>query len=788
MLERDFDECTPTYFFLTMRSLFITLLLLFVTFVSQAQFTIYGTVTDAQNDPLEDVTINLDDQSFYLLTNANGEYRIEVSQGSHTLHATRIGYDDYSITIQIEKDTEQDIKLIFSVNVMDEVLISAIREKETSPMSFSELSKSELSERNLGQDLPILLNYLPSVVTTSDAGAGVGYTGMRVRGSDATRVNVTINGVPYNDSESQTTYWVDLPDFTSSVENVQLVRGVGSSTNGSGAFGANLSLLTDGISNESSVEISSSAGSFNTRKASLKFDSGLLNNSVNFIGRLSRIKSDGYIDRASSDLSSYFTQLSYNKGNTMIKALAFGGLEETYQAWYGVDPETLASDRTHNFAGEHYDDDGNVLYYDNQVDHYSQDHYQLLLNQKINDNFNFNLTGHYTWGRGYYEQYKQDENITDYINAPVGEFGMTDLIRRKWLNNNFYGAITSVTYHSEKVESILGFSFNQYNGDHFGEIIWAEITFGADIRERYYDFFGNKTEKNIYWKNTYSFSNQLQLFTDVQLRNVRYNASGVAENEIEDVFSFFNPKVGLSYKTKSGLAYISYALANKEPSRNDYENGNPKQEELSDLELGYRVKIGKSAINVNTYFMNYKNQLVLTGALDDTGAPVKTNIGESYRAGLEFDANFVLHERLHFIPNITLSKNENINFFTSNENGLEELGNTKISFSPGIIAGNRLAYNPVNSLWITLLTKYVGEQFMGNIEAPLSKLDSYLVNDVSINYTIKPKTTFKSINLSLLLNNILDAEYESNGYWGPGYVGYYPQAGFNLLGGVSFKF
>ncbi len=352
--------------------------------------------------------------------------------------------------------------------VLDEVFVSAIRVNNQSPVTFSNLDKNSFSPRNLGQDIPILMNYLPSVVTTSDAGAGVGYTGIRVRGSDATRVNVTINGIPYNDSESHGTFWVNLPDFASSTESLQLQRGVGTSTNGAGAFGASLNILTDALSEEAYAQLSSSVGSFNTLRNNIKFSTGLLNERIELAGRLSRITSDGYIDRASSDLDSYFLQGAFKNNKTLIKALLFGGHEITYQSWFGIDAETLQRDRTFNPAGQYTDADGTLRFYDNEVDNYKQDHAQLLWNQNWTPSWSTNMALHFTHGRGYFEQFREDDAFSIYGIEPLlvngTEVNTTDLVRRRWLDNDFYGAVFSTTYQTAKANLIFGGGWNQYEG------------------------------------------------------------------------------------------------------------------------------------------------------------------------------------------------------------------------------------------------------------------------------------------------------------------------------------
>ncbi len=698
------------------------------------------------------------------------------------------------------------------VQKLDEILVNAIRVKEGTPMTFSNVTKKELAKRNLGQDIPILLNYLPNVVTTTDAGAGVGYTGIRVRGSDATRVNVTINGIPYNDSESHGTFWVNLGDFASSVESLQLQRGVGTSTNGSGAFGASLNILTDAVSNEANAEIASSIGSFNTFKNTLKFSTGKLNDHFEIAGRLSKITSDGYIDRAESELKSYFLQGSYVADNTLIKAIAFGGFERTYQSWFGVDAATLESDRTFNPAGIYTDADGNTQFYDNEVDNYNQDHYQLHWNQRYDNNWSSNVAFHYTYGRGYFEQYKENEDFSTYGFSPITIGGetieTTDLIRRRWLDNDFYGTTFSLNYKNRKADVIFGGSYNVYKGDHFGEVIWAQFASDSEIRDRYYDNSAKKTEFNMFSKATIKLDDQWSLYGDLQMRSIDYSTDGGLNSDlvtfsVDDNFTFFNPKVGANYQiNQQNSLYASYARANREPNRTDYENGNPEPEQLNDFELGWRHSSEKTILNANIYYMAYNNQLVLTGALDDVGSPIRANSGKSYRLGLEIDAQLKVSDKFSIRPNIGISANKNVNFTRTLNGEIADLGNTNISYSPNLIIGSMLQYTPIENLQLVFLSKYVGEQYMSNFDVETSKLDSYFVNDFNITYEVKPKSIFKSIVFSGLLNNLFNTEYVSNGYyftyddtWSvPGQTttldgaGYYPQAGTNFFLGATFKF
>jgi len=592
-----------------------------------------------------------------------------------------------------------------------------------------------------------------------------------------------------------------MPDFTSSTESMQLQRGVGTSTNGSGAFGASLNLLTDAVSEDSFGEISTSAGSYNTFKNTVKFSTGKINDQIEFSGRLSKIDSDGYIDSAWSDLKSYFLQAAYVDDNTLIKALTFGGHEKTYQAWYGVTTEEMES------LGRTY----NPYKYENEIDNYKQDHYQLHWNEKLSNKWSTNVGLNYTYGRGYYEQYKDGEDFADYDLTPIiigGEtINETNLIRRRWLDNDFYVLNANATYKNSELEFILGTSLSNYKGDHFGEIIWAEYASNSQIRDHYYESESKKNDVNIFGKLTYNLNNSWTLFTDLQGRFVTFKTSGLTSDRnsinVDESYSFFNPKAGLTYKYNNFSSfYLSYARANKEPNRNDFENAVNTSEKLNDFELGWRLSNKNFKINTNIYYMLYKNQLVLTGAIDDTGAPLRATSGKSYRLGLEVDALIRLSNKFSLQPNIAISSNKNVDFVTSWNGELVDLGNTDISFSPNIIAANAIVFQPAKSIQFSLLSKFVGEQFMGNIDNKNSKLESYFVNDFNASYEVKPNKVFKAIVFNALINNIFNTEYISNGYyftyddtWSVNGktttldgAGYYPQATRNFLIGATLKF
>lgn len=682
---------------------------------------------------------------------------------------------------------------------LDEVLVQSVRAGRTTPVTYTNVTKEEIALRNLGQDIPVLLNFLPSVVTTTDAGNGFGYTGIRVRGADASRVNVTLNGIPFNDAESHGSFWVNMPDFASSAESIQLQRGVGTSTNGAGAFGASLNVLTDSYKHDASGEISNSFGSYGSRKHTVKFSTGLMNNKFEIAGRLSTLASDGYIDRASSDLKSYFLQGTYVGNTTLIKALVFGGKEKTYQAWNGIDAATLESNRRFNTSGMYVDEAGNIQFYNNETDNYQQDNYQLHWNERLSDNWSTNIALHYTIGKGYYESYRDDADFADYGLAPINIGGTdvtaSDLITRKWLDNDFYGTTFSVNYKKEDLNIVAGGGWNKYEGAHFGNVIWAQYSGNVRPGDRYYDNDATKTDFNIYTKANYQITEKLNLFGDLQYRGVNYKANNVLESNdsplaVDDNFSFFNPKAGLTYTLNTNNdIYFSYGRANKEPRRSDFENGSIKPESLNDFELGWKFKTGKSTLTVNGYYMRYKDQLVLTGQLDDVGARIYANSGDSYRMGLEADATLYLSEKWILRPNVALSDNKNVDFFRETETGNQNLGNTEIAFSPSVIAGNQLIYMPAKNFQVALLSKYVGEQFMDNYETENAKLDSYFTTDLNINYEWKTKSILKSIVFTGLVNNIFDKEYVSNGAsYGDPYNYYYPQAGINFLVGATLKF
>ncbi|MFK8376547.1 TonB-dependent receptor [Capnocytophaga canimorsus] len=685
----------------------------------------------------------------------------------------------YAQTIESEKDSTE-LKTI----KLDEVLVSAVRAKQTLPVTFSNLSKSDIAKRNQGQQIPMLLNYLPNVIATSEDGTGFGATRLLVRGSDSERTNVTINGIAYNDSESQGTFWYNLSDFASSAENIQLQRGVGTSTNGAGAFGASLNILTDAVSEDPYAEIANFYGSYNTHKHMVKLSTGKIDDRFELSGRFSKINSNGYIHRASSNLKSYFLQGAYSYKNTLIKALVFGGKQKTQLTWIGVNQETLDKDRRYNPAGKYKDADGKTRFYDNETDNYQQDHAQLHWVEQWNERWTTNLAFHYTKGRGYWEQFERKDYRKEY-KLPIDTKAYA--IVQKALDNDFYGTTLSANYRTNAIDFIFGASANKYEGRHFREILWAE-KYLIDYKKVYRDEHAAKREVTSFAKVLWQIAPKWNIFGDIQFRHVGY----VAPNyEVDEKLNFINPKAGVTFAPNShNSIYFSYAKGSKEPNRNDYKENyplKPKAETVNDFELGWKFVTNNVRVNTNLYYMYYKNQLVLTGKLSETGYPIRDNSGDSYRAGLEIDALITLSDRWIWQPNVSYSKNKNVNYHTQKSGKVVNLGNTHISFSPEIVIGNALTFKPIPKLSATLLSKYVGEQYMTNEDDEKAKLKSYFVNNLLLSYEINPRKFCKSVAVSLLTNNILNNKYVSYGsYWGE--ATYFPQAEINFLAGVTLSF
>ena len=684
--------------------------------------------------------------------------------------------------------------------------VRAIRASERAPFAKQNISKSDIQKNNVGPDLPFLLNQTPSVVVQSDAGNGIGYTGIRIRGTDATRINVTINGIAYNDAESMGTFLVNLPDFASSVSSIQIQRGVGTSSNGPSAFGASINLSTHELNEKAYFSTSNSAGSFGTLKNTLQFGSGLLKNHFTIDARISKIKSDGYIDRASSDLRSYYVSGAYIKGKTSLRFTTFSGKEKTYQAWYGVSASDLENNRTFNPAGTEKSGEP----YNNQTDNYTQTHYQLFFNHQVAKNLDLQVSSYYTKGAGYYEEYKASQNLSKYnipritIYPPINiQF---DLIRRRWLNNDFYGQNISLQYKKKEEEISLGGGWSNYTGRHFGRVKWIEkITIPAPFT--YYDLPAIKKEANVYAKWQHSWASNFSSYIDVQYRNVRHQMDGFQNNPtlfIDRSFGFFNPKIGYQYNKNGWVHYASYAIGHKEPNRDDFEVGaatQPNRERLQDLEVGLEKRNKKTTWTANFYYMHYKDQLVLTGKINDVGAYTRMNVPNSYRLGIELMHTTILSSKLQLSSNVTFSRNkiksftEFIdNYDTGNQDAITR-NNTDIAFSPNFIAASTLAFKPVKQFAIELQTKWVGKQYLDNSALQERSLEAFANQDISASYEFAKKVN-RSFLLTARVNNISNQRYIPNGY-SYAYVyggetitanGYYPMATINYLIGLTIKF
>lgn len=813
------------------------MLLVLGTSQAWAQFQFKGVVfDDASGETVAGATVLLTNESLKkgVQTNAQGAFEFaELANGTYTLRVSFVGYEAVTQQIELSANRSVEIRLIESIIGLNDVVVTGTRANEKSPTTYQNISKEEIQKQNLGQDLPVLLNFTPSVVTTSDAGAGIGYTGIRIRGSDPTRINVTINGIPLNDPESQGVFWVNMPDFSSSVSDIQIQRGVGTSTNGAGAFGASLNVLTDGISNEAGGEVNIGGGSFNTQRYNAIFSTGLLSNNFAFEARLSQIKSDGYIDRAFSDLTSWYAAGGYYGKKTTLKFITFSGDEKTYQSWWGTPEARLKNDEAgmlEVIANNGYTDEQaanllnsgrtfNYYLYDNQTDNYGQDHYQLHFAHTFSEAWSLNAALHYTKGGGYYEEYKDDEDLADYglDNVEIGNevIESTDLIRRRWLDNDFYGGTFDLNYNSGKISATWGGAINQYDGNHFGEVIWARFASNGEIRHRWYESTSKKQDFNTYFKLNYQLTEKLNVYGDLQVRLVDYSGKGT-DNDLRSIdfdnnWTFFNPKFGAIYQANASTQlYASFAIGNKEPNRSDIIDAppgtTPEHETLNNLEVGLRKRMGELAFELNYYYMDYNNQLVLTGDVNDVGASIRTNVPDSYRMGLEASAQWDISDKVNWNINATLSQNKIQSFeeiiidyganFDEYNFVRTQYKDTDISFSPSLIMGSQLSFAPVDRLQVALLSKYVGEQYLDNTSNAARKIDAFFTNDLRINYDL-PVNGIKGMNLSLLVNNIFNEMYESNGYTFGYYGGldyevrenyFYPQAGTNFLVSLGLKF
>tara|TARA_R110002096_G_scaffold303080_9_gene498080 strand:+ start:2754 stop:5150 length:2397 start_codon:yes stop_codon:yes gene_type:complete len=791
------------------KALAIAALLLITSQISYAQ-SVTGRVIDAQTkEILIGATVVQTETQNGKNTDLKGEFSLNLSEGKNSITVSFVGYKTKTVSV---KGNEQGLEILLlpTTFIGDEVFVEATRVDDSTPMSYTNVTKDDIEEKNLGQDVPYLLQSTPSVISTSDAGTGIGYTGIRIRGVDPARVNVTINGIPVNDAESHGVFWVNLPDIASSVDNLQVQRGVGTSTNGAGAFGASVNLQTSSNRVDPFAEINTGLGSFNTRKANIMLGSGLMKNGWQFEGRLSKIMSDGFIDRASADLNSFYLSATKRGERSLLKADMFSGKEITYQAWYGVEESVLeGGNRTFNEAGT--EKPGSP--YDNQVDNYRQDYYQLHYSYRLADNWSANASLHYTHGQGFYEEYKGGQDVDDYGITPVSVTQTTtDLVRRRWLDNDFYGMVFNTKYtYSDNWNVTFGGGINRYDGDHFGEIIWARFAGNSETEQRYYDNNAIKTDFNVFGKMQYLLSENLNAYLDLQVRRIGYEFDGVDIQQSgavnirnEDDLVFFNPKFGFVYRKANHRLFASFGMASKEPTRDEYVNSStqsrPKEETLYNIETGYRGEFDRFFVAANGYGMFYKDQLILTGQINDVGEAIRQNIPNSYRIGLELEGGFQITDSFNWAGNTTISQNK-VESFTEYiddyDNGgqiSETFDDADIAFSPNLIANSIFSYT--NSGFTgAISSKYVSKQYLDNTQNDARSIDAYFVNDVRLAYKLQNLLSFKAVTATLMVNNILDAEYETNGYtYGYVYGGmqrynyYFPQAGTNFLFQVKWEF
>lgn len=777
----------PVNLYYKMKKIISILLFVAISLSISAQFSITGNVTDESASVLSFVPVNLANTNYSGETDENGNFAFsEIPAGRYVLQISYLGFYDYEFEVLLLSDQKLDVVLKKKSIQLQDIYINGTRTDDKMPFTYKNIGKEIIEKKNFGEDIPYLLGHTPSVVSTSDGGSGIGYTGIRIRGSDATRINVTVNNIPINDSESQQVYWVDLPDLAGSAESIQIQRGVGTSTNGAGAFGASINILTNQIRYDPYVSVDASYGSFNSKKITAKAGTGLMNEKYSIDLRYSLLGSDGYIDRAEAALNSFFVSAASVGRTSSLRFNALFGKEKTYQAWDGVPVQYKDIDSLRKFNVQGTDYFRLNPPYDNQIDDYTQNHFQLFYNKKYSDVLVLNLAGHLTRGYGFYEQYKADEDLSEY-KLDTSKVRYSDLVRQKWLSNYFYGFVYNLKYSSDYQNIVFGGALNNYDGDHFGVVRTILKLPAYEENEVYYLNTGKKTDFNTYLKYLISPSEKLNAFVDLQYRYIGYTIKGDdddgREHNISDKLHFFNPKVGISFNfSKNFNFYTSYAVSNKEPNRVDYinvsENTVPKPEKLYDLETGFRYNSKNMSLQSNLYYMNYKNQLVLTGKLDNVGNPIRENVEKSYRLGIENEIEFRIREFLSADANLTLSKNKIREFkeliSVWDEPYIPEQYihlNKDISYSPGVTAGAGISLDFLrlkeagskNSLMLNIAQKYVGKQYLDNTGNDIAALDPYYFTDLSLSY--KMSTSFiDNLEISLKIGNLFSHQYESNGY------------------------
>ena len=798
------------------------LFFIYLSFTAFSQDLVEGNIKDSKGNIISGANIYISSTKEVLFSNIKGDFYIKIPSEKFKISISHVGYITKEITIISNEKKYYEITLEDGILLSDEIKVTSTRVKENSPFAFSNISRNFIEENNIGRDIPFLIQSTPSAYSTSDAGNGVGYTGVRIRGSDATRINVTINGVPYNDSESHGVFWVNMPDLASSSSSIQVQRGVGSSTNGGGAFGGTVSIKTGNLSEKFTINYSSSGGSFKTFKNSFEINSGLIKNALNFNLRLSKITSDGYIDRASSDLKSYYASASYYSKKTSIDFINFSGKEKTYQSWWGTPESRLSNDiegmnqviinngytdlQAKNLleAGRTF----NYYTYDNETDNYQQDHYQTHVNHSFSKNTNLHLTFHYTFGRGYYEQYREADNLKNYYE--FGEDKTTDLVRRRWLKNHFYGITYSFLKEFNNSSLNIGGALNKYDGDHFGEII-SSSSVDVFFSEPYYFSGSTKKDANVFTKYNINISSNTELFTELQLRSYSHNSNGTDNDKskikINSKNVFFNPKIGITNQLSKKLSlYSSFSIANREPIRSDFIDSNetPKHETLYDLELGKIFNYKMGSLTTNFFWMEYNNQLITTGEINDVGANIRTNVKKSRRFGVEI-SNLINTRKININSSLSLSKNYVFNFneylydygndFSEFNTIINKYKKTDISFSPNIIVNNSIIWTFKKPFSVSLKSKFVGKQYLDNTSDSKRSIDPFLLNDFELNVNLN-NNFLKNLYFKFSINNIFNEVYSNNGYTFGYYGGlnyevrenyYYPQAVRNYMLTINFK-
>ncbi|MGC9331761.1 MAG: TonB-dependent receptor [Bacteroidales bacterium] len=820
-----------------MKRVFLFVVVFFAVGMMTVAQNLTGIVTGEDQNPLTGVSVSVKNSFTGTVTNADGEFSLKLKPGEYVLKFSFLGYKPVEKQVKLEESrVKLKIQMEPTVFVTEDVIVQATRASQSTPTSHETMDNEEINRRKMVQDVPYLIQLTPSVVATSESGTGIGYTGFRIRGSDPTRINVTIDGIPYNDAESQGTFWVNMPDFINSVKSVQIQRGVGTSTHGAGAFGATLNFQTKGARPDPYASLDVVAGSYNTRKTSVMAGTGLLNEHFTLDARYSKVLSDGYIDRAFVDHESFHLTAAFRSENDLIKASIIHGNERTGISWWGTPGDALETNRTFNPAGKYIDESGNIDYYDGQTDNYVQNHYHLHYTHLFNQHLNANVSAYYTRGDGYYEQYQDPMTAWDPNDVSLGYYGLpdveigdstisqSDVIRRMMMGNDFYGGLFSLNYDRGRLDASFGGGWNRYDGDHFGRVIWMRYASISEKGHKFYDNSSVKTDGNLYAKVNYDLTEKLSAFGDVQYRHIYYTMEGVDYDLMPDgskkildqkhTYDFFNPKAGLYYNVNERMnTYASFAIGHREPTRTHFKDATgdptktPEPETLYDYELGYQYNANNLTAGINVYYMVYEDQLVPTGEKSAVGYDIMTNVDDSYRAGIELMAGVKISDRLDWNANLTLSKNVINNFtfwawYTTVQDGdivsnyePRSVDETAIAFSPSIVGASALRFHVFDGFDVSLNSKYVGKQYFDNLQSDQRSIDPYFINDIELSYNINTKL-IPEIDLKLQVNNVMNVQYINNAYGGVWYefghekswAYYFPQAGIHFMGSVNLSF